>query len=115
MNQSLTISMSSEKMISFLVEDFLDLAQIKAGRFRRDDKTFVIHGPFQEVIDIMKFKATHKSIEVDVDYHNTSRLDKIRCDERRLMQVLLNLVSNAVKFTPINGRISIEVKVLKAG
>lgn len=66
--EALQINISSEKLISFLVEDFLDLGQLRTGRFRRVDKTFSVQEPIDEVISILSFKAAHKSISIDVNY-----------------------------------------------
>ena len=52
--EALMINISSEKLITFLVEDFLDLAQVRSGKFRRVDKTFMLCEPIDEVISILK-------------------------------------------------------------
>ena len=57
--------MSSEKLISFLIEDFLDLSQLRNGKFRRLDTTFAINKPIEEVINILSFKAAHKMIRIE--------------------------------------------------
>ena len=49
---------------------------------------------------------------MEAEYLNIESSKLIRCDERRVVQVLLNLVSNACKFTPENGLIRIEAKVV---
>ena len=70
MNQSLKISASGEKLISFLVDDFLDLAQVREGLFCRLDKTFEVYQPIEEVISILASKVEHKSITVKTHYLN---------------------------------------------
>jgi signal transduction histidine kinase len=64
------------------------------------------------VIDILSFKAQHKSITINTNYGGIDPERKVRCDERRLIQVLLNLLSNALKFTPVDGHIEICAKLL---
>jgi len=110
--KALLINIASERLISFLVEDFLDLGLVRSGNFRRIDKTFALQQPIKEVIDILSFKAQHKSIIINTNYGGVDPEKKVRCDERRLIQVLLNLLSNALKFTPVNGRIEICARIL---
>lgn len=109
---ALLINISSEKLITFLVEDFLDLAQVRSGKFRRVDKNFRVCEPIEEVVGILSFKASHKNIDIKCTYDGLGPETRIRIDERRIMQVLLNLLSNAVKFTPTDGVIEIAVKLI---
>ena len=110
--QALLINISSERLISFLIEDFLDIGLVRSGNFRRVDKTFALQQPIKEVIDILSFKAQHKSITINTHYLGLSPDKMVRCDERRLMQVLLNILSNALKFTPADGRIEIRIRIV---
>ena len=59
LGEALLINISSEKLISFLIEDFLDLGQVRSGKFRRVDKTFKACDPIDEVIKILSLKAAH--------------------------------------------------------
>ena len=111
--KALLINIASERLISFLVEDFLDLGMVRSGNFRRIDKTFALNQPFEEAIDILSFKAQHKSIIINANYGGVDPERKVRCDERRLIQVLLNLLSNALKFTPVNGHIEICARIVR--
>ena len=64
-------------------------------------------------MDILSFKAAHKSVTINAHYLGFDPEKKVRCDERRVMQVLMNLLSNALKFTSTNGRIEIRVRLLR--
>lgn len=69
--------------------------------------------PFDEVVNILKFKAAHKQVQIAIEFSNLESTSLIRSDKRRLMQVILNLVSNALKFTPKNGRIDIRMRLIR--
>ena len=112
MSQSLQINISGEKLITFLVDDFLDLAQVREGLFCRIDKNFVVHQLIEEVISILDFKAKHKSITVKTHYTGLDQGQLVRCDERRLTQVIMNLLSNALKFTPVAGLVNLSIKLI---
>ena len=114
LTNSLNINDTSERFLTIMIEDFLDLQQLRSNNFRRINSTFEVCKPIKEVIEIISFKANHMAIKLEESYEMMNAQTKIRFDERRLIQILLNLVSNAVKFTPPDGRISIKVRLIEA-
>ena len=54
MDQAIDMSISSEKLINFLVADYLDLGQLRADKFRRRDRVFKISEPLDEVCAILQ-------------------------------------------------------------
>ena len=80
-----------------LVHDLLDYAQIKAGKFRKKMSLFDISKTVEEVKSILQQKADAKGIVLEnkITFEETL----IFHDEQRITQILLNLQSNAVKFT----------------
>ena len=97
-----------------MIEDFLDLQQLRSNNFRRINSTFEVCKPIKEVMEIISFKASHNAIKLEEIYELVNAQTKICFDERRLIQILLNLVSNAVKFTPTDGLITVKVRLIKA-
>lgn len=96
--------------MSFMINDLLDYAQIKAGKFRKNIKLFNIRDAVNSVVSMMKQKAIELKLSIDVDFENISdeqELDSeiglssplIRTDDNRVKQVLLNLLANSLKFT----------------
>jgi PAS domain S-box-containing protein len=81
-----------------LINDVLEIAKIEAGKQRLEITTFDLHELVREVSEMMKLRALQKALQLELD--QTSEFPRyIKGDEARLRQILVNLVSNAVKFT----------------
>lgn len=96
-----------------LINDILDLSKIEARKMELDPIDFYFPSFLQGVVEICRIKAEQKGIEFV--YQSPKNLPpKIRTDEKKLRQVLINLLGNAVKFTE-SGRVSLEVEISEAG
>jgi signal transduction histidine kinase len=92
-----------------LINDILDLSKIEAGRMELELADFDLPSAVDNAVTLMRERAARRGISLgrDVD----GRVGTIRADERKVKQVLLNLLSNALKFTPAGGRIDVRVAV----
>lgn len=63
---------SSSKIMSFLIQDLLDFAQIKAGKFRKNYQTFNLLDAIDQVMSIQASKAIQQDVELNVVYKNIS-------------------------------------------
>lgn len=90
-----------------MVTDILDVAKIQAGQMNLQQSNFRVDRLIEETIDIVQPLAMKK--EIRLSFHLDPKVRVIRADRRRIKQVLLNLLSNGIKFTPTNGRVSIEL------
>jgi predicted ATPase/signal transduction histidine kinase/CheY-like chemotaxis protein/tRNA A-37 threonylcarbamoyl transferase component Bud32 len=90
-----------------LINDILDLSKIEARKMELYPKEFHFTDFLQSIVEICKIKAEPKGISLT--YQTLSPLPKVvRADDKRLRQVLLNLIGNAVKFTE-TGTIAFQV------
>jgi signal transduction histidine kinase len=89
-----------------LVNDILDLSKAEAGRVEIADETIELASLVAEVLRIVAPQATAGGIALDMKIDPA--LPPVLGDARRIKQVLLNLVSNAVKFTPAGGRVEVS-------
>ncbi|MBP5792014.1 MAG: response regulator, partial [Spirochaetaceae bacterium] len=104
------VRFSADVLLS-LVNDFLDFSKLESGKFRLE---YIPYNPLQlveQTVDLLAIEAYNKKIEIitDIDY---SLPEKIIGDPTRVQQILLNLIKNAVKFTP-SGYVQISVKADK--
>jgi PAS domain S-box-containing protein len=96
------------KHLLTLISDILDLSKIEAGRMELAMENLSVQNTFVEVLSVMqpladrKSHALTKSCEVGL---------AVRADATRLKQVLMNLLGNAVKFTPNGGRIELAARL----
>jgi len=91
-----------------IVNDILDFSKIEAGKLELEYHPFELHSCIEEALDLLAPKAAEK--ELDIAYLVDDSIPKILVsDVTRLRQILVNLVSNAVKFTH-QGEIVVEVK-----
>ena len=94
-----------------LVEDLLDFSRLQAGRMSLDMQDVDLPALLSEVMETMVPAAAAASVELDVPPVPDVRLT---ADPRRLEQVFLNLIGNALKFTPEGGRVAVTVTAREA-
>jgi PAS domain S-box-containing protein len=100
--ENLEIINNSGDHLLRLINDVLEIAKIEAGKLQLEITSFNLHELVQEVSDMMRLKAQQKGLQLEQD--QSSDFPRfIKGDEARLRQILVNLVSNAVKFTEQGG------------
>jgi signal transduction histidine kinase/DNA-binding response OmpR family regulator len=104
-----TILSSGESLLN-VINDILDFSKIEAGKMELEQKDFVLRNCIEEVLDLFASKANKMGIDLiyQIDFKVPTTLIG---DSLRLRQVLINLVSNAIKFTQ-QGEIFIGVNLL---
>ena len=100
---------ASEALLE-LINDILDLATIEAGYMTLDRGQFDIHTMIAGVFALNRERARGKEQKLVLDC--APDIGSMFADERRLKQVLFNLVSNAIKFTPERGVITLASRVV---
>ena len=109
--ESLEIQMSSTKLLDYCVNDMLSLGQINnPGKFRKNCSNFNIEEAIKEIMEIQQAKADYQGIQLISSYTGFDEDLMICTDQYRLQQVVLNLQSNALKFTERNGHVNIHCK-----
>jgi GAF domain-containing protein len=104
----LTDILESGRHLLSLINDILDLSKIEAGRMELEPTDFDLPAAIENTLILVRERAQRRGITLGrtVD----ERLGMIRADERKLKQVLLNLLSNALKFTPEGGQIDVQAR-----
>lgn len=93
-----------------LINDILDLSKIEARKLELIPSSIQLSSLLETVVEMCQIKAEQKGIEFL--YQPSSRLpDGVIVDEKRLRQVLINLLGNAIKFTD-QGKVSLQIEVL---
>lgn len=106
------ISTASQHLLS-LINDVLDMSRIESGRVVLEQKPVHLPTLVQDVQDIIQSNVTAKGLSFVVDLAGV-RDEDVVADPLRLQRILLNILSNAVKFTPSGGSITLRV-VEKSG
>jgi two-component system cell cycle sensor histidine kinase PleC len=96
---------SSGAHLLSLINDLLDVAKIEAGRMDIEPCPLDVRRTFDTALKIIAVKARERRQELVIDVDPNAPV--LFADERALKQILINLVSNAVKFTPEGGRITV--------
>lgn len=95
---------TSGRRLLALINDLLDLSRAESGRLELREDTIDLDSLVHEAQRTLLPRAREKGLVVNVEH--TARVDLV-CDEQKLLQVLLNLLNNAVKFTPAGGRVDL--------
>ncbi len=108
-HETLDIINNSGEHLLKLINDVLEIAKIEAGKLQLESATFDLHALVREVSDMMRLRAEQKGLQLELD--QSSEFPRyIKGDEARLRQILVNLISNAVKFTD-EGRVIIRLNI----
>jgi two-component system cell cycle sensor histidine kinase PleC len=96
-----------------LINDILDLAKIEAGRLTLQETDVDLRLLITDCISLMNIKALNGNVALSTQF--TPGLPHVFADDRALRQVIINLLSNAMKFTPPGGKVDVEVDLQSDG
>jgi two-component system CheB/CheR fusion protein len=105
--------MHSAETQQHLIEDLIDSARIATGKFALEFKDVELATDVASIIETAQPAARERSITLNADLG--SDIGTVRVDPNRIEQVLNNLLSNALKFTPPHGQINVAMKRLSDG
>lgn len=108
-------SIFSSVMLTNLINDLLDLGKLQNNAFQLNFEKFNLIEVIQEAFQIVMFQAETKKIRLHLCLDQTRQglLTSVYSDRRRTLQILLNLISNSLKFTTEGGFIKVHLKVLE--
>ncbi len=101
----------SSEQLSELIGNILDLASIEAGYLNLEISEVNIRQLFEETISLFNVRAEQKRQHIKIDI--SEEVSSFFADEKRLKQILFQLLSNAVKFTQESGRITLKAHLTK--
>ena len=99
---------SSGRYLLGLINDILDVSRIEAGRREVRDEPVHLAETFDHAHNLIKANAAKKSIAVTL--HAPQNLPRLMADFRAVNQIVINLLTNAVKFTPDKGTVTVSAR-----
>jgi two-component system cell cycle sensor histidine kinase PleC len=101
---------SSGQHLLNLINEILDLSRIEAGRYELNEEPVDLVAVVEECNHLMQLKAKAKGILVTETH--TRDMPRLWVDDRAVRQIVLNLLTNAIKFTPLSGEVTIKVGMI---
>lgn len=102
----LGIALSNAERLGRLVNDILDLEKLNAGRFHLDRKMHNLAEVAQQAMDVVRPVADRAQVHLECTLANV----QVWCDADRILQTMINLLGNAVKFSPAGSTVGLEVR-----
>ncbi len=103
----------SARHLLALINDILDLAKIEAGQMKLDERSIDLPALFADATSLLVARAAAEGVELACENERPHLL--VRADPRALKQIMLNLLTNALKFTPSGGAVTAFVRLAPGG
>ncbi|HEY9633803.1 MAG TPA: ATP-binding protein [Coleofasciculaceae cyanobacterium] len=103
-----TIQESGEHLLE-LINDILDFSLVEAGKAVLNISEFSLSKLTHQAWRTLQEKALQQKVTLEMDFQVASHGDRFCADQRRVRQILFNLVGNAIKFTPEGGQVTLRV------
>lgn len=99
---------ASINRLSLLVDDFLRVSRFELGGFYAEYETVALQKLFSDVVMEMSDTARHKNLHIETDFDES--VQSCITDPNLLRMIVTNLYSNAVKYTPVDGQVTVRYK-----
>lgn len=107
-NEMIENTNRNAKRLGILIDDLLDLQKISSGQIQYSMKNILIEEFIKHTVELNQGYAS--KYEVQLTYDNPVNKTNIRIDESRMHQVMANLISNAIKYSPTGEKVSVQVQ-----
>jgi PAS domain S-box-containing protein len=107
-NHTLKVAKDAAKHLLSIINDVLDLSKIEANKLELSYEPFDLKHMITRTKNIIEYSINKKNLMFTVNYSKDVPT-YIYCDEMRLSQVLINLLTNAIKFTPEKGKVTLNI------
>jgi len=104
-----TLINDSGSRLKVLLDDLLDLSKLEAGKMLLNKSSVNLLKVFESCV--AEQEAVLKNHNIKMEYRASSTLPDVKCDKNRMGQVLMNVLSNAIKFSPDNSQITFAAKI----
>lgn len=101
------VDLSSKTLLS-VINDILDLSKIETGNLELDLHDFNTSQEMKSIVDLFQANAMKKSISIEMNFDEKIP-SRIHSDSIKLKQIISNLISNAIKFTPMGGKVTFDI------
>jgi hypothetical protein len=95
-----------------MIRDLLEASRVESGKVRIEPRCIAVRELVQQAITMMTHTAKGKHVALEVEIDDTMRL--VYADPDRVLQVLINLIDNAIKFTPAEGSVTVKACQVEA-
>jgi PAS domain S-box-containing protein len=111
--QSVEYILTSGKHLLSLINDILDLSKVESGKMELELSTFSLNDMLNASMIMLREKALKHGIKMSLEMEPEANIS-IEADARKFKQIMFNLLTNAVKFTPDGGSVKITAKKINA-
>jgi two-component system sensor histidine kinase/response regulator len=107
--QYLKTIQDSGKQLLALINSILELSDVEAGKYLLDITEFSLHQLANAVLQTVREEAQKQQVDLILEFQIQPEKDLFRADREKLQEILLNLVSNGIKFTSEGGRVTLRI------